>query len=354
VRDSDSTEEETARGARSVRVSKRRLDAAGLVLVIAAGGWSILAWLGVGGEPWGILGLLAAVTAAVVAGRATARLVPWAPAACIVAVGAGLVATWGSHTWSSSSWGDSLGYANARAAFFVVVAIAALQLAVASKRLWPLGLGLAVVGGIVPVAIRSKSASALLVVAAVVFLVGLGEARRRLAVTMAGAITGLVLLGTLIAGATHGPRAPAGDVLEDRLSTRRLTLWHESMQLIREHPLIGVGPGRFRLVSPTARSDPDAAWAHHEFLQQGVETGLPGMVLAVALVGWGFVALRRVSGPLSPSAAAALLAVAAHACVDYILHFPAVPIAAALLVGAGSAASRRKPDTRTERQETSP
>ena len=138
------------------------------------------------------------------------------------------------------------------------------------------------------------------------------------------------------------------------LSTRRLTLWHESLQLIREHPLLGAGPGRFRLVSPTARSDPDAAWAHHEFLQQGVETGLPGMVLAVALVAWGFVTLWRVSGPLSPSAAAALMAVGAHACVDYILHFPAVPIAAALLVGAGSAASRRRLDTRTERQETSP
>jgi O-antigen ligase len=331
----------------------RRSDVAGLIVVTATAGWSIVAWLGVGGEPWGILGLLAAMTAAVVVGRVTARLVPWGAAACLVAVGAGLVAAWGSHTWSSSSWGGSLGYANARAAFFVVVALAALQLALASKRFRLLGLGLAAVAGTVPVAVRSKSASVLLVVAAVVFFLGLGEARRRLAVTMAGAIAGLVLLGTVIAGATHGPSAPAGDVLEERLSTRRLTLWHESLQLIGEHPLFGVGPGRFRLVSPTARRDPDAAWAHHGFLQQGVETGLPGMILAVALVAWGFVALWKVSGPLSPAAAAALMAVAAHACVDYVLHFPAVLMAAALLVGAGSAASSRPPDTRTERQETS-
>jgi O-antigen ligase len=332
----------------------RRLDLAGSILVIAAASWTILAWLGAGGEPWGILGVLAAVTVAVVSGRVTARLVLWAPAACIVAVGAGLVAAWGSHTWSSSSWGGALGYANARAAFFVVVAIAALQVAVASKRWWPLGLGLAIVAGTVPVAVRSKSASVLLVVATLVVLVGLGHARRRLAVSIAGAIVGAVLLGTLIAGATHGPSAPAGDVLQEGLSTRRLTLWHESLQLIREHPLLGAGPDRFRLVSPTARSDPDAAWAHHDFLQQGVETGLPGMVLAVALVGWGFITLWRLSGALSPSAAAALMAVGAHACVDYILHFPAVPIAAALLVGAGSAASRRRLDTRTERQEISP
>ncbi len=330
----------------------RRLDVAGLILVVATGGWVIVAWLGAGGEPWGMLGLLAAMTAAVVAGRLATRLVPWAPAACIVAFGAGLVATWGADTWSSSSWDDPLGYANARAAFFVVVALAALQLAATSKRLLPLGLGLALVAGTVPVAVRSKSASVLLVVAVLVVLVGLGHARRRLAVSLAGTIAGAVLLGTLVAGATHGPSAPVGDVLEERLSTRRLTLWHESLRLIGEHPLIGVGPGRFRMVSPTARSDPDAAWAHHEFLQQGVETGIPGLVLAVALVTWGFVALGKVPGPLSPAAAAALMAVAAHACVDYVLHLPAVPIAVALLVGAGSAASGRPPDGRTESQET--
>ncbi len=340
MRDTDPTEEMIASATRS---TPRRLDRSGVILAIMTGGWSILAWLGVGGEPWGILGLLAAMTLAVVAGRLTTRLVAWAPAACLVAAGGGLVARWGPLAWSSSSWDGPLGYANARAAFFVIVALAALQVAVASRRFWPFGLGLAVAAGIVPLAVRSRSASILLIVAAVVVVVGLGRARRRLSISLAGAIAGAVLLATLIAGATHGPGAPAGDVLEGGLSTRRLTLWHESLELIREHPLIGVGPGRFRLASPTARNDPDAGWAHHEFLQLGVETGLPGMVLAVALAGWGFVVLWRVSGPLSSSAAAALMAVAAHACVDYILHFPAVPIAAALLVGAGSAASNRPP-----------
>ena len=332
--------------------SARHVDEAGAVLLVASAGWTVFAWQRVGGDPWAPVGVVVGLAAAVGVGRALARVFPWLPAACVVAAGAGSVVVWGSQAWSPSSWDGPLGYANARAAFFVVVALAALQLAGVLGRLWPLAVGFAGLAGILPIAVRSKGATVLLVVGALVVLLGVRPGRRRLAVTAAGAIAGAVLLVTVVAGATHGPDAPAGDVLEEGLSTRRLTLWHESLQLIGEHPLTGVGPGRFRLASPTARRDADAAWAHHGFLQQGVETGVPGMVLAVALVVWGFVALGRAHGPLSPAAAAASMAVAAHACVDYILHFPAVPIAAALLVGAGTAVARgegleRRPQERS-------
>jgi O-antigen ligase len=115
----------------------------------------------------------------------------------------------------------------------------------------------------------------------------------------------------------------------------------------------GIGPGRFAAESEVAQRDQDARWAHNEYLQQGAEEGLLGLVVLVALVGWGF--LRAWTSP-SPDAVtalgvAALGIVAIHASVDYIFHFPAIPVAAAALLGATQASSRPARRDRTETDE---
>jgi O-antigen ligase len=125
------------------------------------------------------------------------------------------------------------------------------------------------------------------------------------------------------------------------LTERRVALWHDAVVLMGDHPLSGVGPGRFELTSPTALADADTRQAHNEFLQQGAETGVLGFLLLTALFLWGFVRLmvKRRPDITTALAAASLAALGIHASVDYILHFPAIPAVAAALVGSATAKS---------------
>src|SRR5690606_8777251 len=92
---------------------------------------------------------------------------------------------------------------------------------------------------------------------------------------------------------------------------------------------------------------------HNEYLEIGVETGLPGTMLVLALVLWGFLRLGMApSWSRTAPAAVALAGVTLHANVDYIWHFPEVPIALGLLVGAGCVSSTRTGTARKVGQRT--
>jgi hypothetical protein len=60
------------------------------------------------------------------------------------------------------------------------------------------------------------------------------------------------------------------------------------------------------------------------------------LLLLAGLFAWGFARLGLLGAPDAPAivAAGALAALGIHACVDYVLHFPALPLAAAALFGA--------------------
>jgi hypothetical protein len=78
-------------------------------------------------------------------------------------------------------------------------------------------------------------------------------------------------------------------------------------------------------------------------LQQGAETGVIGLLLLIFIVIWGFSSLGAVKGDtVTVLGGVALAALGIHACVDYILHFPAVPIAASALVGAAGTPIHRR------------
>jgi O-antigen ligase len=121
--------------------------------------------------------------------------------------------------------------------------------------------------------------------------------------------------------------------VQTAMDRRRVALWNDAFVLMAEHPLFGVGPGRFEESRMTAPTDPDARWAHQEFLQHGAEMGVPGLVLLSLVFAAGFARLRHRADTLAAVAAGSLAAVGIHACLDYILHFPAVPVAAAALLG---------------------
>jgi O-antigen ligase len=127
--------------------------------------------------------------------------------------------------------------------------------------------------------------------------------------------------------------------LFEELSARRTALWRDAMEIIADEPVFGAGPGMFAGTGPTALADADARWAHSAYLQAGAETGVIGAVLLGLLLLWVYGALfrSRQDMRLIVIGTAAITAFAVHAAIDYVAHFPAVVIVAALLAGlAGS------------------
>jgi len=167
----------------------------------------------------------------------------------------------------------------------------------------------------------------------------LGRARSsQTVVIVCGALFVAVLAITIVLGAWGGG---SGDGSADRLvratiSEQRVALWHDALAITGEHPVLGVGPGRFPLVSPISSSDADLRWAHNEFLQIAAETGLIGFALVVGVFLWGFYALWSTPPNLVAGLAAAALAIlGVQASLDHVLRVPGVALIGAAVLGGG-------------------
>jgi O-antigen ligase len=234
-----------------------------------------------------------------------------------------------------------LGYANGNGAFFLQAAVAGLMLPAVSRAtpVRVLGLVAAIGFSVVPFAAKSVTSATLLLVLPLVGLLVLVRAGPRVAVAACASLFVIALIATVVLGSTYVPGDRSGSldrIVDASIDERRVALWHESLAMMIEHPVTGVGVGGFQVFSPTARSDRDARWAHNSFLQQGAETGVIGLILLVLLFLWGFAWLATTTTPdaVTVLGAVALAGLGIHACVDYVLHFPAVPITTAALVGA--------------------
>ncbi len=63
----------------------------------------------------------------------------------------------------------------------------------------------------------------------------------------------------------------------------RIFIWESTIDMIKDHPLLGIGPGNFSIVYPEYRS-PEAIeknhpFAHNIFLNMAVELGLVGLII---------------------------------------------------------------------------
>jgi O-antigen ligase len=320
--------------------SRAVLDRLGATLLLVYVGTAFAA-AAKGGDPWPVVALLLGSAAVLGIARAIGglhrALVP-----AIVVVTAVLVWLAADRAVGGGALGGPFRYRNADGAFFVQASIAASMIAAAVHR-WTarlLAIAAALPFAVIAAADSVAAGISLLVVA--IALIGLAGTRAvRVSVVLAGVALALVLAGTVVLGA--GYRVGGDGPLVRGLTERRLVLWHESLQIIGDHPG-GVGPGRFDEVSPTAIADQDARWAHNEFLQEGVELGWAGLALVVLAFAWGFVRLWAHPRPdlVVALGAASLAALGIHACVDYVLHFPAVPLTAAALLGTAQAVPRRR------------
>jgi hypothetical protein len=320
------------------------LDVAGLALFGAAAAWTHRAASSMGGSPEPVAALFVGSALAWLVGRLTGARLPWiVPTVLISAVAIFFLAA-PTDTLSRDPLSGPFSYANAKAAFFVQAEAAALMLAAFSRVPVIRWAGLAAAVGLTGFSLVSgvlaATALSVGVLGAAIVAIRPDRARR----VVAGSLLAFLLaLGSTLALAAGWPGRVAGEVVDplaaEAFSGRRLVLWKEALTIAGEHSATGVGPGRFLEVSPTARRDVDALWAHHGFLQQAAEGGWVALGLLVLLFVWAFMRLWMAAGwnVGAPVAAAALAALGIHACMDYVLHFPAIPLAAAALAGVGAA-----------------
>lgn len=304
-----------------------------MTLLAGAVGWSLIAAAATGGDAGSPVAVIVGTGAAFLAARAVAGVRAWIVPAAVVA--SALVLGIGSgELFSTHPTAGPFGYTNAAAAWYLQAVVAGVMFAVAGRMLiWRVVGALAAAVLAIAAITSGSAASAVLLLLPGIALVAARTGRLRAAVVglslaLAAAVVGTTLLGAL------GQRSAAQIVDE-----RRAVLWEEAYRFLSTNPLVGIGPGRFDEESPTARADEDARWAHNEFLQAGAETGLPGLILLAGI----FVVALAVQGAGAPTnrsaalAAAAVAALGLGACVDYLLHFAALPITAAALAGAGAA-----------------
>jgi O-antigen ligase len=315
------------------------IELIGLLLFLGAVGWTFLSALTSGGDPIEVAALLLAVVLVFWGSRVVTGRLPTL-VAVMVAVGiASAGVLFGADLFTNGPLGGPLGYTNASAALYLQGVVASLMLFVESRRPLRLAaLAAALAFSAATLLTGSQAANVLLALPAIALLGTSRRAAGRVIVVFLGLFL-TALASTIVIGATYPHQGSADsitEVIDTTLSSRRAALWHDALVLTADHPIVGVGPGRFRYESPVARSDRDAAWAHNGFLQQGAEGGVPALVLAVSIVVWAFIRLL-----LAPRArvaslgAASLAALVIHSCIDYLLHFPVLPLTVAALVGAG-------------------
>jgi O-antigen ligase len=158
----------------------------------------------------------------------------------------------------------------------------------------------------------------------------------------------LLLLG-LLAVAFLASKISHGE-LGERLSlliqdSPRRIIWESSWNLLQASPWQGIGLGLFYLAYPPYRNPADNTggfFAHNDYLQIWIETGLPGLVLLLAVLVAASVifvrALRKtgIRGYTSIEMTGlfcGLLAVAGHSVVDFNLYILSIMMMSGLAMG---------------------
>ena len=137
-------------------------------------------------------------------------------------------------------------------------------------------------------------------------------------------------------------------------SEGRAALWRDTLKLIREHPLTGVGLGCFGVAFTTVQSIQltyVADHAHNDYLELAAELGLPAAVLFFSLLYWLTGRILRASRRARSSLIRALAlgslggisALLVHSVADFNLYIPANGLVFAVLLGMGYAMSLDEP-----------
>lgn len=140
-----------------------------------------------------------------------------------------------------------------------------------------------------------------------------------------------LLLGLVAAAVWHpATRAAAQQIGATRLSStsaERGDLARVTAEQFWSAPLTGVGPGQlnFRYIDHTG-NPVRALYTHNEYLQTAAETGVFGLVLALAWLGALAFASLRSRTPAGAAAFAVVAGFTVHSAFDFIWHIPVLPL----------------------------
>ncbi|MCR4347465.1 MAG: O-antigen ligase family protein [Sulfuricaulis sp.] len=153
---------------------------------------------------------------------------------------------------------------------------------------------------------------------------------------------GLLVLAYLVTKISHGELgARLPQLVQD--SARRI-IWESSWNLLQASPWQGIGLGLFYLAYPAYRNPLDSSggfFAHNDYLQIWIETGLPGLILLLSILvaaTWLFArAVRKtnMSGDTRIEMTGlfcGLLAVAGHSVVDFNLYILSIMMTSGLVM----------------------
>ncbi len=108
------------------------------------------------------------------------------------------------------------------------------------------------------------------------------------------AITGTAILLVVLAlvGVKSGVFSRAGQMMSSEVSSQdglgRVFIWSHSWEIVKEHPIVGVGPGRFKeayelTLGANASNLPIHGHAHDDLLNVGAQSGFPGAIFFFAM-----------------------------------------------------------------------
>ncbi|MEU3252540.1 hypothetical protein [Streptomyces sp. NPDC006997] len=315
-------------------------DAAGAVVLTGCAVWAVVSAAVHGGRPEGVLLAVLAVAAGHAAGRIAGAVLP--VAAPGVGAVAGLALAVALPRLGPGARPDApLGHSGAVAALLALATGAACCAAWAAAApaarltLRLLAAGIALTAVVLGSAIGVTACAAVLLCS-----LAAGRTRGR-----GVGLTVLALVAALTTGviwAVAGRALPDGltVALEGQLTAHRVELWHDALTLARGDAGLGVGPGRFGELSPTAARSPLSDGRPHSApLQLASEQGVVGVLLLAAVYCWMLLALWRTArpAPVALTAGAALTALAVVASVGNALSFTTVTAGAGLLAGLATA-----------------
>ncbi|MFG3153491.1 O-antigen ligase family protein [Streptomyces sp. NPDC048219] len=311
-----------------------------MVILGACASWSLITAAAHDGRPEGVLLAVLAVAAGYAVGRICGALLPVA-APCAAGIAGAALTVAVPHLVTGPRITVPLGHAGATAALLVLSAGAASCGAWASPvPAVRLVLRLPAAGIAATAYVLGSTAGCVACVVVLLCSLAAGRVRRRgAALAGLGLVTGVVTGLTWAVAASGVPGGLAAPV-EERLTSARVLLWGDALDLLRRDAVLGVGPGRFGELSPTAGQSavPDGR-PHSALWQQAAEQGVVGVVLLGAAFGWMLYALWRSPRPTPVvlTAAVALTGLAAVAAVGNALSFTAVSVGAGLLAGLATA-----------------
>ncbi|HEX7101500.1 MAG TPA: O-antigen ligase family protein [Nitrolancea sp.] len=177
--------------------------------------------------------------------------------------------------------------------------------------------------------------------------------RRRLAALAGGA--GVLLGGALAVTAS----ARIDNLFSGGSGSLRIDLWSSAIEMIRDHPIFGIGLDQFlyvyapRYVKPEAWSERFTSHPHDIILDSWLSLGIMGLVLALAFVGVlvaASIRLARKRSVLGLAAAGAMFAGILHGLVDNGYFLPDLALIFWFLTAIIAAEIYEKTDL--DRQET--